>query len=123
MLLSKLLRMFLKPKETSLRDKRVKYIRFADDNLFNSHRDGLVLIKLIKKYLHHRKVRKQSKVFYNFVKYQGWGYCTELDSEFAHIFWINFDPNNQWYIEEALHEDFNELMLTGVEVYLGGYTI
>lgn len=77
------------------------------------------MFKWIRGWLLHRSIRKQAKILDNFVRYNGQGEYPVRMKQYTHIFWIFFDLNNQWYIEEALHENTNELLLTAVEEHLG----
>lgn len=78
-----------------------------------------MLIKAGKAFLLRQQRKKQAERLDKFVRDNEWVLDFSKKELHSLIYVINFDPNNLWYIEEALQESTNELLLEGVEQFLG----
>lgn len=71
-----------------------------------------MLIKAYKAFLLRQQRKKQAKILDEFVRGNDFSRCGGYS--------LIYVPNKLWYIEEALQESPNELLLEGVEQFLGG---
>ncbi len=78
-----------------------------------------MLIKTYKAFLLRQQRKKQAERLDKFVRDNEWVMDFSKTRLYSLIYVVIFDPNNLWYIEEALQESTNELLLEGVEQFLG----
>ncbi len=79
-----------------------------------------MLIKAYKTFLLRQQRKKQAKRLDKFVRDNEWVCDFSKTGLYSLIYVVYFDPNNLWYVEEALQEYTNELLLEVVEQFLGG---
>ncbi len=78
-----------------------------------------MLIKAYRAYKLRQQRKKQTERLDAFVRGTEWVMDFRETSLYSLIYVVNFEPNNLWYIEEALQESPNELLLEGVVQFLG----